>query len=61
MEEGCKPGPATVLSKDEERQLASYIVAMGFGLSRDDIRFTAYKMVENHTLNGWGDLGLMVS
>ena len=49
VEEGCKPGPCTVLTKDEEQRLARYIVDMadmGFGLSRDDIRSTAYKIAE---------------
>ena len=48
VEMGCKPGPSTILTKDEEG-LARYIVDMadmGFGLSRDDIRFTAYKIAE---------------
>ena len=49
MEEGSKPGPATVLTENEEQRLVSYIVEMadmGFGLSRDDIRSTAYRMAE---------------
>ena len=49
VEEGCKPGPCTVLTKDEEQRLARYVVDMadmGFGLSRDDIRSTAYKIAE---------------
>ena len=49
VEMDCRPGPSTILSKDEEEKLASYIVDMadmGFGLSRDDIRFTAYKIAE---------------
>ena len=49
VEEGCKPGPCTMLTKDEEQSLACYVVNManmGFGLSRDDIRSTAYKMAE---------------
>ena len=49
VEMGCKPGPSTILTKDEEERLDRYIVDMadmGFGLSRDDIRFTAYKIAE---------------
>ena len=49
VEEGSKPGPATVLTENEEQRLVSYIVEMadkGFGLSRDDIRSTAYRMAE---------------
>ena len=49
VKHGCKPGPCTVLTKNEELRLARYIVEMaemGFGLSRDDIRSTAYKLAE---------------
>ena len=49
VEEGCKPGPRTVLTKNEEQRLVRYIVDMadmGFGLPGDDIRSTAYKIAE---------------
>lgn len=49
VEGGCKLGPDTVLSKKEEERLALYIVEiadMGFGLTRDDFRSTAYKITE---------------
>ena len=45
----CKPGPPTVLTKCEEDQLASYLIKMadmGFGLSRDDVMLTAYRIAE---------------
>ena len=37
---GCKPGPATVLTEEEEEHLASYLIQMaqmGFGLSRETV------------------------
>ena len=40
----CKPGPSTVLLKEEEERLAKYIIEMaqqGFGLSPADIRSLA--------------------
>ena len=46
---GCKPGPATVLTEEEEEQLASYLIQMsemGFGLSRDTVMHLAYNVVE---------------
>ena len=49
VEMGCKPGPSTIFAKDEEERLAHYMVEMadmGFGLSRDDVRRTAYQMAE---------------
>ena len=49
VEEGCKPDPRTVLTKNEEQRLVRYIVDMadmGFGLTSDDIRSTAYKIAE---------------
>ena len=49
VEEGCRPGPCTVLTKSEELRLAKYVVDMadmGFGLSRNDIRSAAYKVAE---------------
>ena len=49
VEEGCKPGPSTVLTNEEEERLALYIVEMaemGFGLTRSNVRSTAYKLAE---------------
>ena len=46
---GCKPGPATVLTEEEEERLASYLIQMsemGFGLSRDTVMHLAYNIVE---------------
>ena len=43
-------GPPTVLTEEEEGQLASYLIKMadmGFGLSRDDVMLTAYKIAEH--------------
>ena len=42
VEAGCKPGPSTVLTDEEEDRLATYLVEMadmGFGLSRDGAGF----------------------
>ena len=42
----AKPGPQTVLSKEEEERLVSYIITMaqiGFGLSPHNIRSLAYE------------------
>ena len=46
----CRSGPPTVLTQDEEHQLAMYcakMADMGFGLSRDDVMHTAYKIAES--------------
>ncbi len=46
---GCRPGPGTVLTEEEEGHLARYLVQMadmGFGLSRDTVMRLAYKIVE---------------
>lgn len=46
---GCRPGPATVLTEEEEDQLASYLTQMsdmGFGLSRDTVVCLAFKIVD---------------
>ena len=46
----CRPGPPTVLTDDEEEQLASYCIKMadmGFGLSRDDVMLTAFRIAES--------------
>ena len=40
----CRSGPPTMLSEDEEHQLALYCINMsdmGFGLSREDVMQTA--------------------
>ena len=46
----CRPGPATVLTEEEEDQLASYLTQMsdmGFGLSRDTaVICPAFKIVD---------------
>ena len=45
----AKPGRATVLTSEEEKKLAQYIVDMcdmGFGLSRHDVMRVAYSIVE---------------
>ena len=48
-----RPGPATVLTEEEEVALASYLVQMadmGFGVSKDVIMAMAYYIVEkSHT------------
>ena len=46
---GCRPGPATVLTEEEEDQLALYLTQMsdmGFGLSRDTVMCLAFKIVD---------------
>ena len=46
---GCKPGPATVLTKAEEEHLESYLIQMadmGFGLSRETVMCLAFKIVD---------------
>ena len=45
----CKPGSATVFNVEEEEELADYVVKMadmGFGLTREDLRLTAYRLAE---------------
>ena len=45
----CRPGPSSVLSKEEEDALALYIVKMvemGFGLSREDVMRVAFVIAE---------------
>ena len=46
IENGCRPGPGTVLITDEEDQLASYLVDMSFGLSRDTVLHLAFSIVD---------------
>ena len=46
---GCRPGPPTVLTEEEEMKLAEYVVTMadmGFRLSREDLRMTAFRLVD---------------
>ena len=46
---GCKPGPGTILTEEEEDQLARYLLdmaEMGFGLNRETVMYLAYKIVE---------------
>ncbi len=46
---GCKPGPSTILTEEEEDRLARYLVQMsemGFGLSRDTVMHLAYTIVD---------------
>ena len=46
---GCRPGPATVLTKEEEDRLSHHLkemVEMGFGLTREDIARLAFNIVE---------------
>ena len=45
----CKPGPSTVLTKEEEDCLNVYLIQMteiGFGLSREDVMQMAYNIVD---------------
>ena len=45
----CRSGPPTVLTAEEESELASYCVKMadmGFGLSRADVMVVAFKIIE---------------
>ena len=46
---GCKPGPSTILSDEEEDLLCEYIINradMGYGLSREDIQRLACNIAE---------------
>ena len=46
---GCRPGPGTVLTEEEEGHLALYLVQMadmGFGLSHDTVMLLAYKIID---------------
>lgn len=45
----CRPGPSTVLTKEEETRLAEYCIIMadmGFGLTREGIMAMAYAIAE---------------
>ena len=49
VKDGCKPGPGTVLTEEEEEHLAAYLVEMadmGFGLSRDTVMEMAFAIVD---------------
>ena len=49
VETGCRPGPSTILTDEQEDKLASYLVQMadmGFGLSRDTVMEMAFTIVE---------------
>jgi len=46
---GFKPGPATVLTEEEEEHLASYLIQMaqmGFGLSCETVMCLAFKIAD---------------
>ena len=45
----CKPGPTTILTKEEEECLAHYVIEMadrGFGLQSEDLLRTAFTIVD---------------
>ena len=49
VELGCKPGPSTVLTKEEEDRLNTYLIQMaemGFGLTSEDVMQMAYVIVD---------------
>ena len=49
VDTGCRPGPPTVLTEEEEMKLTDYVVTMadmGLGLSREDLRMTAFRLVD---------------
>ena len=49
VELDCKPGPSTVLTKEEEDRLNTYLIQMaemGFGLSSEDVMQMAYVIVD---------------
>ena len=49
VEMGCRSGPPTVFTEEQEDQLSEYLVKMsemGFGLTRDDILHLAFNMAE---------------
>ena len=46
---GCRPGPKTVLTEEEETRLATYLIEMsdmGYGLTREGVMGLAYSIVE---------------
>ena len=47
---GCRPGPGTVLTEEEDDQLASYLTQMsdmGFGLSHDTVSLSRLLTMPN--------------
>ena len=49
VELDCKPGPSTVLTKEEEDRLNTYLIQMaemGFGLTSEDVMQMAYVIVD---------------
>ena len=49
VEPGCKPGPATILTDEEEDRLCHYLTEMcdiGYGLTREDVQRLAFSIVE---------------
>ena len=45
----CKPGPSTILTREEEQCLVGYVIEMadrGFGLQSEDLMQTAYTIME---------------
>ena len=54
----CRPGPATVLTEQEEERLASYLIQMGqmeFGLSSETVMCLAFKIVTTQQKHPFGD------
>jgi len=46
---GCKPGPSTVLTDEEEDKLAAYLITMadmGYGIKRDTVMEMAFMIAE---------------
>ena len=55
---GCKAGPATILSDEEEDLLYEYIINiadMGYGLTREDIRGHKHSFKDGKAGRGWFD------
>ena len=49
VELDCKPGPSTVLTKEEEDRLNTYLIQMaemGFGLTSEDVMQMAYVIID---------------
>ena len=47
---GCKPGPSTILSDEEEHILCKYIIElgdMGYGLMKQDVQWLVFFSGEN--------------
>ena len=46
---GCRPGPATILTVEQEDLLCEHIIKiadMGYGLTKEDVQHLAYSMAE---------------